>query len=311
MLIVDIANKLPAWMAQTARKQWTGLMSGPAAVIDVLGELIFEGRLAALPGQLDIAGGNGFDNFDALPLIGRDRSIRPGLAESPFEYAARLRAWLEEWARAATPLELLLQLQGILSPNPPILRIVNGAGVWWQLDPDGTIHQFTHTGAGFFYSPTNGVAGNDSTVAHAWDWDSLADPHPFGWGDASRFWVIIYAPCNLPYLAAISGTVGDGRFVGAGSPGPEATTVGTVAPSKEVSLIRVTIEEWRAAGAACSHVIIAFDPSSFAPDGSSAVYPAGDFGWPCHLVGGVMASARLDSARYWVGPSNSFNGFVP
>ena len=123
---------------------------------------------------------------------------------------------------------------------------------------------------------------------------------PFGFGDSTRFWVIIYAPCNLPLLAAISGVIGDGRKIGVGKGGPNATTIGTVAPYREAEIIRDTIQTWRAAGARCSHVIVDFgDPvDHWNPDGTSPDYPAGDYGWPCLVVGGVMSPGRTTYARF-------------
>jgi len=300
MLLADIAGLLPQWMLTTARRGFAGLMAGQAALVDALTEAIQEGRLAVLPGQLDVPGGNGFDNFDALPLIGRDRGIRQGLLESPFDYAARLRAWMDEWAASATPFEVLDQLAAILSPNPPVLRLVNGSGTWWTRSTSGDFILQTANGDGFLYN-TNGSLSTASTNAHAWVWDTLADPKPYGFGDDQRFWIIIYAPCNAPLLSGISGTIGDGRLIGMGKGGPDATTIGTVAPSIETELIRNIVQEWRSAGLRCSHIIITFGAAIdyFNPDGSSPDYPDGTWGWPCKVIANIMSPARVTYARFW------------
>lgn len=303
-IVQDLEGLLPQWMVGAYRETVAPYMTTVAVTLDALKGLIDQGRLGWLPGQQDIPGDDAFDNFDALPLILRDRYLRAGFFESPYSQADRARRWLEEWARGATPRELLEQLAAILSPNPPTMRIVNGSGVWWTRDPSGNIAQYTAAGAGFFYEIDN--AGNASVTAenipaHAWDWDSGAEPPPFGFEDPTRFWVIIYAPCNLPLLAAISGLIGDGRTIGVGKGGPDATTVGTVAPSKEVELIRNLVFEWRAAGLRCSHFLITFGARSdyYNPDGSSPDYPHGDYGWPCHILSNVMSPARNTYTRFW------------
>lgn len=303
MILDHLDSIIPRWMLDAASVQFSRLMATVASLGDAMTEAVLEARFAFLPGQLDVPGGNGFDNFDALPFIGHDRQIRQGFEEDDFEYAARLRAYQDEWKRSATPYELLNQLAAILSPNPPTLRLVNGTGTWWQRDPSGTVTQLTAGGSGFLYqidASGNGVVVAESGVPHAWDWDSAANPHPFGFGDASRFWIIIYAPCNLPLISAISGHIGDGRFIGVGKGGPDATTIGTVAPHKEAEIVRDTVQTWRAAGLRCSHVIVVFGlPTDyFNPDGSSPDYPDGTWGWPCKIIGGQMAPARVTYARF-------------
>lgn len=311
MILSRLQNLIPRWMQNAASIQFSQVMATLASLGDGMVAGVLDARYAWLPGQLDVPGGSGFDSFDAIPLILRDRYLREGFLESPFSKADRARRWQDEWARSATPAELLDQLAAILSPDPPLMRLVNGGGVWWERQTDGSFFQQVATGAGFFYQIDN--SGNASitaepTVTPAWDWDSAANPHPFGWGDPNRFWVIIYAPCNGPLLASDSGTIGDGRTIGVGLGGPNATTVGTVAPWKEAELIRGVIHEWRAAGLRCSHIIIAFDPDSFKVDGSSLSYPDGTWGWPCKLVANVMSPARDLSARYWCAEPGSIAG---
>ena len=96
----------------------------------------------------DVPGGNGFDDITALPLTGRDRSILGGLAELPWDWAARQRAWIDAWGRSATPWMLLEQLAGILSLNPLRLWIVTSGNVWWVRATDGTISHYTPSATG-------------------------------------------------------------------------------------------------------------------------------------------------------------------
>lgn len=300
MLLADLESLVPSWMLDAPRAQWSQLMASIAAWFDAAGEAVRQARFAAMPGMLDIPGGNDFDDVSALPLTGRDRNIRGGLNESPFDWAARQRGYLQSWSRAATPVMLLQQLAGVLSPNPPVLRLVNAHGVWWTRQPNGSVSQFKPDGSGFNLDDGNNV-GVSAANARAWDWDSLADVPPFGFDDPSRFWVIVYAPADLPYLAGISGLIGDGRIIGQGVGGPDATTIGTTAPSKETELIRDIISTWRGQGLPCSHVIIVFGAATdyFNPDGTSPDYPDGAYGWPCKIISGVMSPTRPTYARYW------------
>ncbi len=288
----------PSWMVGAYRATMAPLMATVAVTLDAMKELVDQARMGWLPGQLDVPGGNGFDNYDALPLILRDRALRAGLLETPYSQADRARRWLEEWARSATPMELLNQLAAVLGPDPPELLIVNGSGVWWLRETDGTITQFTTGGTGLVYDPVSGDVGAVSTHAHTWDWDSSSLPAPPGKGDATRFWLIIRCPSNGVYLASVLGTCGDGHVCGADLNGPDEITLGTCAPQKHVELRRAVIREWRAAGFRCSHMIEAFDPASFQPNGSSGLYPDGTWGWPAKLVGSVMTPTRDLTARY-------------
>jgi hypothetical protein len=312
MILEALEQILPAWMLREPRQRVGAVMAGFAATLDALTEAVFEARLAGLPGQLDLPGGNGFDNFDALPLIGRDRRILRGLAEDGFAYAARLREWLEVHARSATPAELLDQLAGILSPNPPLLRITNGSGDWWSRGTDGQTQQLTQRADGFLWNPTTGVVTPQAVAPHEWDWDSGdTNPAPPDRDDPLRFWVVIYAPCNLPYLADDDDTFNDEGVVddfaadpstsGAGA-SPDAGTCGTVAPWKWVELVRTLIAEWRAAGLPCAYVIVTFDPASFNPSTDSTPTSIPDGTWGFDHVPGSGDTTRFPNAEYIPGP---------
>jgi hypothetical protein len=294
----------PGWINDPTRLHWRAYFDTVAAVIDALISIVEDTCLASMPGQVDGVAGlenlNGFWQVDALKYIGEDRMVLRGLAESPADYALALRRYRDDWKRGASVFGMLQQLARVLTTTgnaAPLLRAVNGNGDWHTLHPDGTMRLQRVAGDGFFLSP-DGTSGPDTTVAHAWDWDSASLPAPFGKGDATRFWVIIYCPTNLPYLASISGQIGDGRKVGAKRGTPDAATIGTCAPEQHVELVRAVVQQRRAAGYRCSHLIEAFDPTSFNPDGSSALYPDGTWGWPCKSVAGVMTPTRDLSARY-------------
>lgn len=299
--IERVETWVPGWALRAKRRHWLALFTTIGATVDGLLNVIHEAALAAMPGMTeDPKSLLTFSSVDALDLLGRDRGVLRGLTEPSWSYAGGLRRFRAAWAGSGTVPELLEQLARVLGPNPPRLRIVNAGGVWWTREPDGTLIQQTTTGTGLRFN-TDGTTAPDATIAPAWDWDSLSgNPPPPGWGDPTRFWVIVYAPCNVPYLAATSGTLGDGSLVGEGKGTPDAATLGTTSTIAHVELVRAVVQDWRAAGLRCSHVIIAFDPTSFNPDGSSAAYPDGTWGWPSKLVFlDLRLPARDLTARYW------------
>src|SRR5689334_12421730 len=131
-------------------QHWRGIAAALASTVDALIDGIFDGRSAALPGQVKIpgvAGLGGFDSVDALPLIGRDRRIVRGWTETSWDYAERLRLWRSPdkgWLRAGTAFGLLWQIRGILGPNPPLVRLV-------QQSHD-TTGDFPEIDGGYWYS---------------------------------------------------------------------------------------------------------------------------------------------------------------
>lgn len=282
------------WTRRGPRAHWGAYLDVIAATFDALVELADEARQAALPGQVgdDIAPNlGGFWSVDALPMIGRDRLIRQGLAETPADYAARLRRWRDAWSTSGACFGLLDQLAGVLSAPgqaAPVLRIVNGAGRWWTRESNGTFRFNTPAGDGFYFTPA-GEAGLDTTAAHAWDWDSTTDPAPEDAGDPSRHWIIVYPPAAGEYLTSDGGAPGsvvvdaawDHRLFGGYGGSPWAATCGSNAPISLLESIRGVVAEWRAAGFRCAYVIFAFDADAFAPDGSSTgdnPYPDGSWG---------------------------------
>jgi hypothetical protein len=204
----------------------------------------------------------------ALSALGRDRVLRRGLAEVDASFAARLVRWRTDWRTAGSNWSLLDQLAGYFSPAPPRMRVVSSNGtsaIWYTREPDGTraLHIAT---------PSN------------WDWDGTTkrartfviiyvNGTPFGtggsWSDASRAW-------------------GDGH------------SIGTSLSAAEVDGIVGVTEDWSAAHVLRTHVIVAFDPSSFAPTAApgAAGMPDGTWGKWHKLSGGVAVPARLTTARY-------------
>ncbi len=74
---------------------------------------------------------------DALPVIGFERQLVRGPAESDAQYAERLRTAFDAWALAGTPLGMLLQIE-ILYPGIPVV-IVQQAARAFTLNPDTSL----------------------------------------------------------------------------------------------------------------------------------------------------------------------------
>jgi hypothetical protein len=205
----------------------------------------------------------------ALPRLGRDRCIRRGFAESDDSYAGRLPAWLDDWRRAGNPFGLMHAVRDYLSPARPLLRIVNASGTWYTLHPDDT-EEVVQT-----------------WPALNWDWD----------GDASkptRFWLVIYSDAG-PWTP--------GTSYDDGNPWDGGATFGTSATAEQVATLRAIVRDFKSAGDRCSHIIVAFDPTSFAPTAAPGDpgMPDGTWGHWSKNVGGVQVPARLGSAEYWDG----------
>jgi len=201
---------------------------------------------------------------ESLPPLGKERGIRRGLEETDEAYALRLSRWWEDRKRDGHPYALLHQLQGVLFPHRPRIRVVNQGGTWFTLNEGG------------------------STEIHRreWDWDGDAD----AW---SRFWVIIYPP---PELWTPRGKWGDGSKWGEG-------TWGTSAMRPQIETVRTLVRTWQGAHSRCEKIIIAFDPSSFDPDTTPPeALPDGKWGrWAKDDGTGAYVPARLKTARYWRG----------
>lgn len=203
---------------------------------------------------------------EGLGLLGKERGIMRGIAETDEAYAYRLSRWWDDRKRKGNAFALAFQLQGILGPHRPRIRVVNQSGSWYTLNEDG------------------------STAVHnaAWDWDGNVN----AW---SRFWVIIYPP---PELWVSEGTWGDGK-----TRWGDGGTWGTTATPAQCAMVRALITEWQAAHARCAKIIIALDPASFDPETTPASeLPDGKWGrWSKDDGTGARVPARLKTARYWKG----------
>ena len=321
MLLDLISDLAPEWMFSGPRRQWSSLMALAGVTLDLIMEGINQARSAAEPGQVPASvdpNYGGFLSVDALPLIGRDRRILRGLNETPDVYAGRLRQWLQSWGQAATPWGLLVQLGAVIG-SPEVVRIVTAGGAWWTWDGT-TVTMLNTAGTGFSYTPSLGALTANSRVANSWNWDSNSNPPPYDQNDPSRFWVIVYAPVNAPYMTANDLTFSDAGVVNdlwnnptsyyanpslpGTVPTSAAGTIGLSAPQNWVELLRNVISEWKSAGLACAYVIVSFDPTAFNPvtDSTPTSIPDGTWGWHgwYNPSTGIRAPSRFPNAEYIV-----------
>jgi hypothetical protein len=254
----DLYRKLvPSWLQDP--DEGAPLLYSLGAMADVFVERARLGLLARYPQHAP---------SDALSLIGRDRRIARGIAETDAAYAARLLTWLDDHRVRGNPFALLRQLRAYCQADVRV-RTVDARGNWYTIDRDGT-RSFLIDGA-------------------AWNWD---DADASRW---SRFWVIIYPTAGgEPWSEGPAW--GDPGLVW----GDPTRTWGTTATPQQVADVRRIVRDWKPAGTRCEHIIIAFDDASFAPDGSSGDLPDGTWG-QCSTTGSVRAKARLATARYWPG----------
>lgn len=257
---------VPPWLSDRAdgRNHGWRFLFTIAALIDVMIEAALQALLARFPGT---------GTPTALARIGRDRGIIRGRSESDAAYSIRLVRWLYDWRSAGNAYTLMRQIRGYLHPYTPLMRVVNTAGTWYTMNPDGTVERSV------------AVGGN-------WDWD----------GDVAawaRFWVIIYSHTGEPWVRG--GTWGSGRIWGSG-PGTGLGTWGSMATIEQITSIRAIIKEWKSAGAKCQNIIISFVGTAFDPTDTAPPLPDGTWGnYSKDNGAGVWIRARSADGLYCEG----------
>jgi hypothetical protein len=188
---------------------------------------------------------------DNLQYIGADRSIRRYSAESVQSYRGRLQRWRQIRHFVGTHYGQLINLQPYFLPGRmPLIRIVHQMG-------DGSCATWHTMSAEGVYSIYRATPSN-------WSWDAST-------GAWSRFWVIIYVDGIGPDTAVY----GDGTTYGDGS-----TIYGGHLTSAQIADIVSIINDSKAAHSILAGLILATDPTSFDPTGSSVVQPDGSTSYP-------------------------------
>ena len=173
---------------------------------------------------------------DALPVLGRERGIRRGFFETDAQYAERLRMWLLSRRIKGSPWALMDQLAGLLTGYSCKIRCVNGGGMWFTRNTDG------------------------SRECHR------ANPSNWGIGGRSGYFVVVYLDAGPWVPQTTWGAAGLAW-------GESGKTWGTSATPEQIETMRAIIREWTPPHAKCHLLILAFDSASFDPTGSGAGYP--------------------------------------
>ncbi len=208
---------------------------------------------------------------DALAIIGRDRRIMRGFAESSVSYRARLLRWLDDWRIAGSPFAIMGQIAGYILPNAFRMRVVytsapsGGTALWYTREADASKAYVTTT-------PTN------------WDWDGVTS----GW---YRFWVVLYSHAG-PWTAT-------GIWGGSERWGDTTGTWGLSASNDEVQSIRQIVNDWKPAHATGIAVIVAFDSTKLSPTAApGAPMPDGTWGKQYKNSAGTVVASRDSALRY-------------
>lgn len=327
MALVDIIDSVTPGWAKT-RPHWWGAFRLGAALVDGILAALFQGRRASMPNAIDvpgIPGYGGFESVESLYKIAPDLGVIPGLTESPPDLAYRLRHAHDPAAggwEAPPILGMFEQLAGVLGPTPPLMRAIYlDSSDWWTRYQDGHYELIRANGTGYTYN-LDGTTSANTTHAQAVDWDSQTLPAPPDKGYVGRWILILYMPVNTPYGTTGPYTFNSGAVFGhlwndlhnvePADPWPDVATFGTNSPAKLVDLVLGVVKQREAAGFRCVWVVIATDPASFNPDGSSTLpagalgsaYPNGTWGWDGRLSGGQWVTARNSTAIYWRMPDD-------
>lgn len=155
-----------------------------AVQVDAFGDALVAGVKQRFPG---------YYSFEALPLIGRERRIRRGIAETDATYAARLTRWRLDHRRRGGPYALLSQLFAYYAPNNFPIELVYQSGRRFSMDTSGVVTRddivwgpdslttlwarwwlFFHTDA--FGTPTDDQIADIKIVPREWN-----DGHSLGY----------------------------------------------------------------------------------------------------------------------------------
>lgn len=251
-------TRLPYWL-RAANSGRLGYAI--VTVLDAIVEHLWEGIMERFPE---------FASDEGLAALGRDRRIVRGPSESVTSYRARLIGWREAWRNAGTAVGQLVQTQKFFLPSIAKMRIVSGNSAharWTTINPDGTREYVRST------SPT------------VWDWDG---EQPFVGPSVvrtTRWWLIIYPPA--PYTTSDPAEV----------PNIERSVGSTLSVQQGIDILQIA-NSFRMAGATPWGMIVAFDPDSFNPDGSSDYYPTNGK-WYRTYIPGSTNPQRDPTARYY------------
>jgi hypothetical protein len=211
--------------------------------------------------------------FDALPLLGADRQIVQGFAESNASYANRLVQWLDLWRAAGSPMGVLLAVLSLFLPTSVRVRTVDNSSNWNTYDYGANPFPI---GAAVPTPPTY-VKG-----ASNWDWDGNTTP----WW---RAWVIVY-------VQAMGWTIGP-HWGDGGHWGDPGRLWGITGPqASQLATLRAVVKQWKPAHSWVLNIILTTNDARFDPaqPAGGGINPDGTWGNPanrftdCVFLDGVI-----------------------
>lgn len=248
----------PRWLAEGVAEK---LLYTVGLINDALIDALNQGLLA----------GMGIGTNTALPLIGSDRRILRGTAETDDAYRSRLAQAWTAWRTGGGYRSLLSQLYDYLQPLDRVVRCISYNGdFWWVAAGDTRADDGVH---------------NAQRYRAVWDWDSS--------GAWWRVWVVIYSQGGTPWSP--EGTWGDGQVWGDGG------TWGSTASLEDVASIRSIVKTWKAQHAVVPFIVVSFDGAAFDPLTAGSTLPDGNWLHWSKVVSGEQVPARYASAIYWDG----------
>lgn len=124
----DSLRKLcPPWLQNGLAER---ILYGLGVQVDAFGDALAAGVKQRFPGHY---------SFESLPLLGRERRIRRGPAETNDTYAMRLTRWRLDHRRRGGPYALLAQLYAYYAPNNFPITLVYQSGRRYRMDVNGAV----------------------------------------------------------------------------------------------------------------------------------------------------------------------------
>ncbi|MDB4946240.1 MAG: uncharacterized protein JWP97_5774 [Labilithrix sp.] len=253
LLTDGIERLVPWWLRKRAglERGFTYLWAS-ALMCDVMIHSLIQGIEAAWPG---------YGTPTALTEIGATRGIVQGLSDSDAEYAARLRAWLDNADRVGSDEAIVRCLHDYLLARP-MVRIVDRHGQWTEINAAGVLRTFT--------AP--------------WDWDSISAPSA-GTTRPTDVWVIVYGAAYTKYPTWASHDLSHG--------------IGHNAPLTEADQAIAILKQAKPAHNWIRCVLWVDSPSQLDPELGTGL-PDGRWGkWSKDDGSGGRVPSRNANFRYW------------
>lgn len=223
-----------------------------AVMCDAMVDALIQGLAAAWPG---------YGTPTALGEVGATRGLVRGLSDTPDEYAARLREWLDKCARWGSDEEIARSLHEYLRGRP-MVRVVDRHGQWTEIGTDGALRTFD--------AP--------------WDWDSLSNPSA-ATERPTDIWVIVYGAAYTHHATRSALDVDHG--------------IGHTVPYGEADQARAILKQWKPGHNWIRCVVWVNSPAELDPENAIGL-PDGRWGkWGKDNGAGGLVPSRNTSFRYW------------